>query len=68
MKWVVFLGDSLSRLREFPEDARKQAGVQLHRVQLGLDPADWKPLVTVGPGVRESAFATTAVLFGCSIW
>lgn len=53
MKQVVFLGDSLSRLREFPADARKQAGVQLHRVQLGYDPADWKPLATVGSGMRE---------------
>ena len=29
------------------------AGFQLHRVQLGSDPNDWKPLRTVGPGVRE---------------
>lgn len=50
---IVFLGDALDRLRAFPEAARKEAGVQLHKVQLGLDPADWKPMASVGPGVRE---------------
>jgi len=53
MKRLEFLGDSIVRLRKFPEDARKEAGVQLHKVQLGLEPSDWKPMTTVGPGVRE---------------
>ena len=53
MKRIEFLGDSLAELRRFPESARIQMGVQLHKVQLGLDPSDWKPMTTVGPGVRE---------------
>ena len=53
MKRIVFLGDALDRLRDFPEAARKEAGVQLHKVQLGLEPSDWKPMGGVGPGVRE---------------
>ena len=53
MKAVVFLGDSLSRLREFPGSARATAGFQLHQLQRGLDPDDWKPMGTIGPGVRE---------------
>ena len=53
MKSLEFMGDALERLRGFPEDARKQAGVQLHKIQLGLDPSDWKPMSTIGPGVRE---------------
>ena len=52
MKPLEFLGDSLHRLREFPEAARKEAGVQLHKVQLGLEPSDWKPMATVGAGVQ----------------
>jgi len=32
--------------------ARKRA-VQLHKVQLGFEPSDWKPMTAVGPGVRE---------------
>lgn len=53
MKPLEFLGDSLERLREFPEAARKEAGVQLHKVQLGLEPSDWKHMSSVGPGVKE---------------
>jgi phage-related protein len=53
MKPVVFLGDSLDRLRDFPERARRDAGFQLERVQRGLDPDDWKPMKTIGSGVRE---------------
>ena len=53
MKPVVFLGDSLSDLRAFPERARRDAGFQLDRVQRGLDPQDWKPMPIIGSGVRE---------------
>ena len=53
MKPISFLGDSLARLRDFPDDARSEAGYQLSRVQLGTDPVDWKPMKTVGAGVRE---------------
>lgn len=53
MKRLTFVGDSVERIRAFPVGARKEAGVQLHRVQLGLDPYDWKPMATIGAGVRE---------------
>jgi len=53
MKRLEFLGDAIARLREFPEDAKKEAGVQLHKVQQGIEPSDWKPMPTIGPGVRE---------------
>ena len=49
----MFLGDSLAQLRGFPDDARSQAGHQLNEVQNGNDPDDWKPMKTIGPGVRE---------------
>lgn len=53
MKPITFLGDSLSRLRDFPDDVRSEAGFQLHEVQAGREPDDWKPLTSVGKGVRE---------------
>jgi phage-related protein len=40
-------------LRGFPDAARREAGHQLHRVQLGLEPSDWKPMRAVGAGVVE---------------
>src|SRR5258707_6262072 len=53
MKITRFLGDSKDRIRGFPAGARNDAGQQIFRVQLGLEPKDWKPLSVVGPGVRE---------------
>lgn len=53
MKQISFLGDSLSRLRDFPDDARSTAGHQLSEIQNGRDPDDWKPMKSIGPGVRE---------------
>lgn len=53
MKLITFLGDSLNQLRDFPPDARSEAGFQLREVQKGNDASDWKPLKTVGVGVRE---------------
>ncbi|MFC5694390.1 type II toxin-antitoxin system RelE/ParE family toxin [Pseudomonas sp. GCM10022186] len=53
MKPLEFLADSLDRLREFPLDARREAGFQLDNVQHGIGPADWKPMSTVGAGVQE---------------
>jgi phage-related protein len=40
-------------LREFPEDARQDAGYQLDQVQRGKQPSDFKPMPTVGKGVEE---------------
>jgi phage-related protein len=53
MKPIEFIGDSLASVRDFPDDARQAAGYQLDRVQRGLEPDDWKPMATVGAGVRE---------------
>lgn len=53
MKAIRFLGDSLKRLREFPEDARHVAGYQLDKVQRGLQPDDFKPMPSIGRGVEE---------------
>ncbi len=50
---VAFHGDSLDRLRDFPENVRRQAGHELYNVQKGVDPGEWKPMPTIGPGVRE---------------
>ena len=53
MRPVRFLGDSLQCLREFPEDARHDAGYQLDKVQRGEQPADFKPMAAIGKGVEE---------------
>lgn len=53
MKPVIFLGDSLESLRDFPEGPRRRAGFQLDKLQRGLDPDDYKPMKTIGKGVEE---------------
>lgn len=53
MKPIEFVGSSLDDLRGFPVDARRECGYQLDRVQQRFDPVDWKPMPTVGSGVRE---------------
>ncbi|MGC4252065.1 MAG: type II toxin-antitoxin system RelE/ParE family toxin [Sphingobium sp.] len=52
-KPAKFRGTALEDLRAFPVSARKEVGHQLDQVQRGLDPDDWKPMTTVGQGVRE---------------
>jgi phage-related protein len=52
-KPLYWLGSSLEDMRAFPELARQAAGHQLHLVQLGRMPDDWKPMPSVGHGVYE---------------
>ncbi len=52
-KPLAWLGASLDDVRAFPEDARREAGHQLGRVQQGLLPTDWRPMPSVGAGVIE---------------
>ena len=52
-KEVRWVGSSYDDLLAFPEDARRQAGFQLGKVQAGLDPDDWKPFNDVGTGTKE---------------
>ena len=52
-KRLYFVGTALQDLRAFPRAPRREAGYQLDRVQFGLEPGDWKPIPTVGRGVRE---------------
>lgn len=35
----------------------------MYRVQCGLDPKDWKPMASVGPGVREIRVRDEAGIF-----
>ncbi|WP_408596059.1 type II toxin-antitoxin system RelE/ParE family toxin [Limnohabitans sp.] len=53
MKPVQFLGDSLKRIREFPDAARQDVGRQLDLVQKGRQPNDFKSMPSVGKGVEE---------------
>jgi phage-related protein len=53
IKPLKFVGSSLDDLRNFPDEARRAAGFELHAIQSGLEPTDWKPLNIVASGVKE---------------
>jgi phage-related protein/predicted XRE-type DNA-binding protein len=62
-KPVEFRGSALDDLRAFPEAALREAGYQLDQVQHGRDPDDWKPMNTIGGGVREIRIRDAAGAF-----
>ena len=53
MKPLKFIGSALDDLRDFPLETRRECGRELSRVQNGLMPTDWKPMLNVGHGVYE---------------
>jgi len=53
VKNLTFLGSSYEDLCEFPRLVQHKAGYQLYLVQRGDEPEDWKPMSTIGFGVRE---------------
>ena len=52
-KEIRWVGSCYDDILVFPLSARREAGFQLGRLQVGLDPEDWKPFDEVGSGVRE---------------
>lgn len=53
LKPIEWKGSSYADLFAFPKEARHDAGYQLERVQAGEEPEDWKPMPSIGQGVRE---------------
>ena len=53
MKILKFIGSSQEDLVNFPRDARRECGRELDRVQRGLMPTDFKPMLNVGKGAYE---------------
>lgn len=53
VKPIKFRGTALDDLRAFPLLARREAGYQLDQVQHGMEPDNWKPMPSIGQGVRE---------------
>ncbi|MGK2741239.1 type II toxin-antitoxin system RelE/ParE family toxin [Tepidicaulis sp. LMO-SS28] len=50
---LEFRGSARDELRAFPAGPKREAGTELQRVQAGMEPRDWKPMKSVGAGVRE---------------
>ena len=52
-KEIRWVGSAFVDLLSFPDEARRQAGFELGKVQAGLEPEDWKPFDVVVAGTRE---------------
>ena len=63
MKPTRFLGTARRDLAAFPELARRQAGYELFMVQVGREPANFKPLPAVGSGAYEIRIRDAAGAF-----
>jgi len=53
MKSIEFCGRSLETIKSFPPAVKRAVGHQLDRVQRGLKPVDWRPMPSIGKGVKE---------------
>ena len=53
MKKIFWLGNSFEDLFEFSKPAKQNAGYNLDKIQRGQDPQDWKPMTSIGRGVKE---------------
>lgn len=50
---MAFVGTAQRDLLRLPVAAQDRFGTELDLVRLGKDPLHWKPMTTIGTGVRE---------------
>jgi phage-related protein len=62
-KPIYWVGSSYKDLLNFPVEVKQDAGYQLHRVQNGLNPEDWKPFQSIGSGVKEIRISDDGNIF-----
>ena len=53
MKQLLWIGTSYKVVGNWPKAVKQAAGYQLHLLQQGFEPDDWKPMKIIGSGVRE---------------
>jgi phage-related protein len=63
VKPVIWMGGSREDLREFPETVQDSMGFELYRAQCELDPKDWRPMTSIGIGVKEIRVRDEAGVF-----
>ena len=59
-RWV---GSACADLLAFPDEPRRTAGFQLGKIQVGLDPDDWKAFDDVGAGTKEIRIRETSGIY-----
>jgi phage-related protein len=59
LKPVRFIGDSLKSIRNFPEEAKQDAGYQIDKAQRGEQPDDFKPMPSIGRALKRYGYGMT---------
>jgi phage-related protein len=62
-KEIRWVGSAYDDLLAFPDEPRRYAGFQLGKVQVGLDPDNWKPFDDVGVGTKEIRIRETSGIY-----
>ena len=62
-KQIYWVGTSLKDLQSFSSQAKQEAGYQLHRVQNGFEPENWKPFQQIGSGVKEIRISESSNIY-----
>lgn len=63
MKPLTFIGTALDDLRAFPDAMKQRAGYELHRVQCGEMPTNFKTMPTIGSCVVEIRLKDTIGIY-----
>lgn len=53
IKKLAWQGNTRAILTSYPKTIRQIVGTELLGIQFGEEPNDWKPMTTVGAGVKE---------------
>lgn len=53
VKKITWLGNTHETVKGYSGIVKGEIGYNLDKVQRGLDPLDWKPMSSVGHGVKE---------------
>ena len=53
MKNITWLANTHETVKGYSDIVKQQIGYNLDKVQRGLEPHDWKPMSSVGSGVKE---------------
>ena len=62
-KEIRWVGSAYDDLLAFPDEPRRYAGFQLGKVQVGLDPDDWKPIDNAGASAKEIRIRETSGIY-----
>lgn len=53
MKNIIWVGATHETVKSYSKNVKQEIDYNLDKLQRGLNPNDWKPMLTIGQGVKE---------------